>query len=574
MIEELRIRSLGVIEEATIPLGPGLTVLTGETGAGKTMVLSGVNLIMGGRADGSMLRRDADRADVDGQWLLPHDLGSSVRERIDELGGDMEDGDGGTSLLLGRSISASGRSRAFAGGRTVPASVLAEITEQLVAVHGQSDQIHLRDTRRQRELVDRFAGPELVTMLAGFRAALTRLQVVQRELDELVTSQQEREREAGLLRLGIAEIAEIEPLAGEDDDLKSQATVLAHASELVEAASRAHELLTGDGSDSPNAMDLLGLAARDLERARTMDPAADRLAGDLTRSMEALGILAMEVAAYASALDADPARLAQVEERRHQIAELKRRYGPRLDDVLSWWAASEEAVAAVDGADDRRAALESELATLSSVVRSGAEQITAARRVAGTSFGEQVTAELRELAMPDADVVVDIQTAAELADFTNSGADTVSILLAPHRGSEARALGAGASGGELSRLMLAIEVVLAGVDAVPTFIFDEVDAGIGGRVAVEVGRRLARLAGTAQVLVVTHLPQVAAFADAHIVVTKDAGGQVTASSVVQVDGEARVRELVRMLSGLEDSASGAEHASELLELAATERARR
>ena len=574
MIEELRIRSLGVIEEATIPLGPGLTVLTGETGAGKTMVLSGVNLIMGGRADGSMLRRDADRADVDGQWLLPHDLGSAVRERIDELGGDMEDGDGGTSLLLGRSISASGRSRAFAGGRTVPASVLAEITEQLVAVHGQSDQIHLRDTRRQRELVDRFAGPELVTMLADFRTALTRLQAVQRELDELVTSQQEREREAGLLRLGIAEIAEIEPLAGEDEALKSQATVLAHASELVEAASRAHELLTGDGSDSPNAMDLLGLAARDLERARSLDPAADRLAGELARTVESLSILAMEVAAYASALDADPARLAQVEERRHQIAELKRRYGPRLDDVLSWWAASEEAVAAVDGADDRRASLESELATLSGVVRSGAEQITAARQVAGSAFAEQVTAELRELAMPDADVVVDIQTAAELADFTSSGADTVSILLSPHRGSEARALGAGASGGELSRLMLAIEVVLAGVDAVPTFIFDEVDAGIGGRVAVEVGRRLARLAGTAQVLVVTHLPQVAAFADAHIVVTKDASGQVTASSVVQVDGEARVRELVRMLSGLEDSASGAEHASELLELAATERARR
>jgi len=569
MIEELHLRSLGVIDEATIRLGPGLTVVTGETGAGKTMLLTGLSLVMGGRAEGSMVRGSADRADVDGQWLIAE--GTAVAAAVEELGGAVDRSDEGIQVILGRTVSGTGRSKAFAGGRSVPASALAELTAGLVTVHGQSDQLQLKDTRNQRALLDRFAGQELTEVLADFSAALVRLRQAERERDELLAQRQEREREAVLLRHGIEEIAAVQPESGEDASLKQQASALANVTDLLEAMGSAHQSLTGGDGGLDSALDLLVKASRDLDRAAGFDASVRPLQDSLGRVMDELSVLAGEVAHYAATLDADPARLAEVEERRRQVNELMRRYGPRLDDVLEWWKNAEESVSEVDGAHERLAALGEEISLLTDRVRAGALEATAKRTSAASTFATHITDELQELAMPDAHVTIDIESTDDLAAMTVHGADTVTMLLTPHSGSDPRPLGSGASGGELSRLMLAIEVVLAGVGTTPTFVFDEVDAGIGGRVAVEVGRRLARLARTAQVIVVTHLPQVAAFGDSHVVVTKDSAGQVTSSSVVTVEGPDRVKELVRMLSGLEDSESGARHATELLQLAESER---
>ena len=572
MIEELRIRGLGVIDEAVVPFAPGLTVLTGETGAGKTMVLSGLGLIMGGRSDGGLVRADADRADVDGAWRIPAAEAGDLIAQLEEAGATVEEDGDTLLLLLGRSVGGGGRTRAFAGGRGVPAATLADVTEHLIAVHGQADQLMLRDPRRQRELLDLFGGPEVLALRTTFAADHARWRAVERELADLVEHRQDREREAALLRHGIDEIAAVEPVSGEDAALKAQATVLAHATDLLEAVGASHALLSGgDDVESPSVADLLGQAQRSIERARTLDAGLEPIARALDDLASASAVVAGELAEYARGADADPQTQAKVEQRRQAISDLKRRYGPELDDVLAWWAAAEQSVASVDGADERIAMLSSEAATLRTSVVSDARALTKARRKAAQTFAAAVTAELHGLAMPDAALTVDVESAEDPADFTAEGADAVAMLLTPHAGSDPRPLGKGASGGELSRIMLAIEVVLAGVNQVPTFVFDEVDAGIGGKVAVEVGRRLARLARTAQVIVVTHLPQVAAFADRHVVVSKDRTGHVTASSVTVVDGPDRVRELVRMLSGLEDSASGAEHAAELLALADADR---
>lgn len=573
MIEELRIRSLGVIDEAAVVLGPGLTVLSGETGAGKTMVLSGLSLVMGGRADAAMVRSDAERADVEGRWLIRDERSELVVAAVEEAGGDVERSGDGVEVVLARSVSSSGRSRAFAGGRTVPASVLGDLTASLITVHGQADQLRLRDPRSQRELLDRFAGPDAIDARGRCGVLLGRLREVKRDRAQLVEQRQEREREAVLLRHGIAEIEAVAPVPDEDEALKQQASMLAHVTDLLAEMGAVHSLLESNGGGDAGARELLTSADRHLERAAALDPGLTSLTESLRGVLEALDILVGEVSTYAAGLDAEPESLARIEERRHRLSELKRRYGPELADVLAWWQTAESAVSDVDSTDERLAELDATIARLEAELRQEASALSALRRAAGATFATAVTAELRELAMPDAVLSVDIVTTEDLDAFGSSGADVVTMLLAPHAGSGPRALGAGASGGELSRVMLAIEVVLASVGDTPTFVFDEVDAGIGGRVAVEVGRRLARLARRAQVIVVTHLPQVAAFADTHVVVSKGSSGQVTSSSVVSVTGEERVIELVRMLSGLEGSASGAEHASELLQLAEAERAR-
>lgn len=573
MISELRIRGLGVIDDAVVPFAPGLTVLTGETGAGKTMVLSGLALIMGAKADAGDVRAGSARADADGEWLLDPIDAAVVLARLEEAGAQAELDDGRVVLLLSRSVAAEGRSKAFAGGRSVPAGVLAEITEHLIAVHGQSDQALLREPRQQRELLDRFAGPDLAAALADYRAAFTQWRSADAELRRLVDSRAEQVRDAALLRHGIDEIAAVQPQAGEDEALKAQATVLAHSTDLISEIGGARALLVGDDeATGASAAEMVAVARRAVERAAALDPTLAPLLGQFDDLAEAVDGVAGELGHYLHGVDADPQQQAAVEERRQQISALKRRYGPGLDDVLAWWAAAEAKVGEADGADARIEQLSKDLTRLRDTTIASAALVSQRRSEAAATFAIAVTEELRALAMADAELSVAIESTSDLGKYSLDGADTVAMLLKPHAGSEPRPLAKGASGGELSRIMLAIEVVLAGVNSIPTFVFDEVDAGIGGKVAVEVGRRLARLARSAQVIVVTHLPQVAAFADRHVVVSKDREGRVTAASVTAVDGDDRVRELVRMLSGLEDSQSGAEHAAELLALAAGERA--
>ena len=600
MLEEVRISGLGVIDDAILELSPGFNVVTGETGAGKTMVVSGLGLLFGGRADPARVRPGAERASVDGRLLVDPD--GNVARQVSEAGGDLDD-EGGT-LVLSRSVSAEGRSRAHAGGRSVPVSLLTYLADELVALHGQADQQQLLRPARQRDALDRFAGPEHAAVLSGYQRAYQRLRDIRAELAELISRAREREAEAEDLRRGLAEIARAEPVAGEDIELLAEEERLSHADALHAAATTAHEVLQADPSsghyEAADAVTLLGRARQALEAAAGHDAALAALAARLSEATYLVSDVAAELASYAEAVDADPGRLAVVQERHAELARLVRAYGlesgPQQADggdrdgrdgpdgsdgpeaghgpgsvaaVLGWAKQAAARLGELDGDDDKITGLTEEETGLAAAVAELAGQLSAGRKKAAARFAADVTAELTALAMPHASLTVAV---TPLAESGPHGADDVEIRLAAHPGAPALPLQKGASGGELSRVMLAIEVVFAGADPVPTFVFDEVDAGVGGKAAVEVGRRLARLARLAQVIVVTHLPQVAAFADTHLVVEKAGDGSVTRSGVIRLDGQGRVRELSRMLAGLEDSEFGRAHAEELIAAAAAERA--
>jgi DNA repair protein RecN (Recombination protein N) len=570
MLEEVRISGLGVIDEAVLELTDGFTVLTGETGAGKTMVVTALGLLFGGRADPARVRPGAPRAAVEGRLLVS----PQIAREVEDAGGDLDED--GAVLVLSRSVSAEGRSRAFAGGRSVPVSLLQVLADDLVAVHGQADQQQLLKPGRQRDALDRFAGPELAAVLSDYRRVYARHRAAREELEALTRAERERAAEAETLRLGLAEIEAAAPVTGEDVTLLAEDERLSNADALHAAAATAHEALAGDPAssavDASDVLTLLGLAGRALDPVRSHDPALAGLASRLSEASYLLADVAADLASYTESLDADPARLAAVQERRAALGRLIRAYGGASGDiagVLDWAKQAGARLAELEGDTDKIAALAAEETELATRVGSLAADLTALRAAAAERFAAEVTAELTELAMPHASLAAVLTELDEPGMF---GADDVEIRLAAHPGAPPLPLHKGASGGELSRVMLAIEVVFAGADPVPTFVFDEVDAGVGGRAAVEVGRRLARLARSAQVIAVTHLPQVAAFADNHLVVEKSGDGLVTSSGVVQLGDQARVRELSRMLAGLEDSEFGRAHAEELLAMAADERA--
>jgi DNA repair protein RecN (Recombination protein N) len=576
MLEEVRITGLGVIDDVVLEPAPGLTVVTGETGAGKTMVVTGLGLLFGGRGDPARVRPGADRAAVEGRLRI--DPGGHVAEQVGEAGGELDDG--GQSLVVSRSVSAEGRSRAYAGGRAVPVSLLTYLADELVAVHGQADQQQLLKPARQRTALDRYAGDKLAAVLAEYQRAFHRHREVRDRLTELTARARERDQEAAELRAGFDEIARLEPAEGEDTDLLAEEERLAHADALHAAATAAHQVLAGDpsagGYEGADAAALLSGARQALDGVSEHDTALAGLAARLAEVQYVVADVAVELASYAQSVEADPARLAVVQERRAELGRLIRMFGGRSDGtadlaaVLAWAEEASGRLAELDGADDLVSALAAEEAELAAQADDLAARLTELRSQAADRFAAAVTAELTVLAMPHARVTVAITPASEPGPY---GRDEVEIRLAAHPGAPDLPLHKGASGGELSRVMLAIEVVFAGADPVPTFVFDEVDAGVGGRAAVEVGRRLARLARLAQVIVVTHLPQVAAFADTHLVVEKADDGSVTRSGVIHLDRGSRVRELSRMLAGLEDSELGQAHAEELLGLAAAERAR-
>lgn len=562
MIEQIRIENLGVIADAQVELGPGLTAITGETGAGKTMLLTGLGLLLGGRADSAVVRAGATTAAAEGVFAVDPDSPAALRAA--EAGAALDHG----ALTALRTVAAAGRSRAYLGGRTVPQSVLAELAEHLVTVHGQSDQVRLRSAARQRAALDAFAGDEHGRLLDEYRAAWTQRQRLAAELDELVAGAQERNREAELLRIGLAEVERVDPQPGEDLELAHEAERLGHAEDLRQAAQGAHDAIAGtdDVQDAPGAAVLVDLARRGLEAVARHDAALEALTARLTDIGYALADVGADLARYADEVQADPGRLAAVQERRAELGSLTRAHGGTVDDVLDWARDAGLRLLELEQGDDRASAVRDQLSDLSDRLHGLAERISEGRRAAAERLGTAVTAELSGLAMSSATFSVRLTPTDELGPW---GAEDVEMLLAAHQGAPATPLGHGASGGELSRVMLAIEVALAtapGSAPTPTFVFDEVDAGVGGRAAVEVGRRLAQLARSgAQVIVVTHLAQVAAFADRHVVVSKTEGDVVTTTDVRVVTGPDRVAELARMLSGQEDSATALRHAAELLE---------
>jgi DNA repair protein RecN (Recombination protein N) len=566
VINEISIRDLGVIDDAVLPLGAGFTAVTGETGAGKTMVVQALGLVLGARADSGTVRSGSKQASVEGRWIVPET--GDVATRVQDAGGDLDpQGDGLAELILLRTVSSEGRSRAVVGGRGAPASLLAELGEHLIVVHGQSDQMRLTSSSAQRSALDRFAGDSVAPIAAEYSDAFHQARAVRAELARLVDERDERAREAESLRLALAEIEEVGPVDGEDAELAERAEKLTNLEDLRLAAEESRDLVSSEALDShPDIIGLLENARRQIERVAPHDPALQPILDSLTSAGFLVAEVSTQLSSYLASLDADgAAELDSIQQRRASLAVLARKYGPELSDVIRFGEAAGPRLLELDNDSDRIDQLGAELEDVDARAVALAAQLTAARTEAAVALSSRVTDELSALAMPTARLVIEVSARDEL---TASGADTITFLLQPHGGSAPRPLAKGASGGELSRVMLAIEVVLAATDPVPTFVFDEVDAGIGGAAAIEIGRRLALLAETSQVIVVTHLAQVAAFATNHLTVVKDSSGAVTASSVTQLDGDARAAEMARLLSGLPDSKSGLEHARELLDLAA------
>ncbi|MDT0277147.1 DNA repair protein RecN [Blastococcus goldschmidtiae] len=572
-LTELRIRGLGAIDDVTLEFGPGLTVVTGETGAGKTMVVTGLTLLFGGRADPGRVRANG-RAGVEGRLALPPD--SPVWQRAADAGADPDD-DG--SLILARTVSAEGRSRAFLGGRSVPVGVVAELADSLLAVHGQTDQLRLSRPAEQRRALDRYAGPAHLALLDRYRAAHERWRAAAAELDRRRTQARELAQAADVLRHGLEEIEAAAPEPGEDEALATQVKRLSDADALREAADEARMALVGDvtgdlgGGEAPqDATAALSIAERAL--AASDDPTLVLLAQDLADAVAVVSDVSAQLAGYVADLDADPARLAEVMDRRALLTALVRKYaapGEGVAGVLAWAEDAQRRLSQLDVSDEALHSLAAERDAARAEVDALGAEISAGRRSAAEGFAAEVGRELAGLAMKSARVSFAVDSDPD--EPGPDGLDQVALLLAAHPGAPARPVQKGASGGELSRVMLAIEVVFAGADPVPVMVFDEVDAGVGGQAAGEIGRRLARLARQHQVVVVTHLAQVAAFADTHLVVDKspDTGAGVTATDIRAVDGDDRVRELARMLSGLADSDTGRAHARELLAVAAEAR---
>lgn len=555
MLTELRIVNVGVITEASLELSPGLTAISGETGAGKTMVVTGLGLLLGDRADAGIVRIGQDRALIEGRFTDCVKL----MKLLDEYGAELD----GEELLAARAVQSSGRSRAWLGGSQVPIGVLGETLSELATIHGQSEQIRLSNPARQREVLDAHGGAELAEVLASYREFFALREDLHRELAGLVASTQERLREQDALQFALDEIAGIEPTPDEDAQLAAEMARLQAVDELRVLAARADHALSGSyEEDFPGAVGLVGEARKAVNQIGELDSNNELL----TLAREANDVLAefaSEIASYLGELDADPIRLDYLAGRQAQLQQLKRKYGPTLDEVLAWSKNSAERLFSLSTSDERIVELTAELNTVETELTERAGKLTSLRTQSASELGEKIQEELAALAMPNARIVFQLRTLPELGAH---GAEAVQLLLAANPGAEPAPLGKVASGGELSRIRLAIEVVLADQSVGQTFVFDEVDAGVGGAVALEIGRRLARLARTAQVIVVTHLAQVAAFADRQFVVMKASDDAITTSDVIEVTGEERLKELARMMSGI-DGVAGIESARELLAIA-------
>lgn len=585
VLEELRITGLGVIDDAALPLDAGLTVITGETGAGKTMVVAGLGLLFGGRADTGRVRADPGRAVIEGRLRCSGRVARAVSARIGEAGAELDE-DG--AVLLTRTVNAEGRSRAHVGGRSVPVGVLGDLGARVVAVHGQADQMRLLQPAEQLATLDRYAGADHEKLLERYREAHRSWRRADEDLADKRANARERNQRADLLRLGLSEIAAVDPQPGEDEELRALARRLEHTEGLRASVLTAQQALAGDLDDPSaggDASTLLGTARRGLDAQAEVDQTLAELAVRIEEAARLVADVSGELASYLDGLDADPARLAGIQERRAALRALTRKYGEDTDGVLAWARDAQQQLAELDSSDETLSALEADRDRLALEVTELAARLAVSRREASLRFGSAVSDELTGLAMPHARVeahvgaraaapgalIVDVD--GQQAGIGPDGADEVELRLMPHPGAPALPVQRGASGGELSRVMLAVEVVFAGAGGPPTLVFDEVDAGVGGEAAVEIGRRLARLARGHQVLVVTHLPQVAAFADRHLVVEKGSAGAVTTSGVRVVEDSDRARELARMLAGLPNSHLGVAHAEELLAVARAEKAR-
>lgn len=555
MISSIGIENLGVITSAHIDLGPGLTAVTGETGAGKTMFVTALDLLTGARADTSAVRRDADRAVIEGVFSLPADR-TAAAERIIEAGGEVED-----DAVLTRILPREGRARATAGGRTVPSGVLKDVGEELVSMHGQSEQLTLRGQAQQRALLDALTGDEGAAARAAYTTAFTEHRRLTEEHRRLEATRSERAARIDYLRTALEAIDTVRPSPGEDEELSALAARLGAAEELQQSAGRAHDLIMGsDWDDAVSATALVAQASDALSRAADVDATL----AEAVRSLEDVAVRMADAGADLSSYlagfgDDEGMSLDEAEARRAELSSLSA-YGEDLAAVLAFEEQAGGELLELENSEASLGDMDATVAAARERLEEAAAALRDVRTRTGEAFSQSVGEELAALAMPHAS----LRFAVTEAEPAAHGADDVRLLFTSHAAADPTDIGKSASGGELSRVMLAIEVVRARTESFPTFVFDEVDAGVGGAAAVEIGRRLARLATHSQVIVVTHLPQVAAWADHHLVVRKTDEGTGAVSGVRELGGDDRTEELARMLAGVADSASARAHAEELL----------
>ena len=558
-LEEITIRSIGVIDQSTLEISKGLTVLTGETGAGKTMILTALSLILGGKADSALIRKGSERLVASGRFSIPQ----SSEHLFDTV--EVEDGE----LILTRTVATDGKSKATTNGVSATASTLSTVGENLVEVHGQAANQNVTKSSRQRELVDRFGKIDL----GDYRNALMDYHELKERIAVLKKSIAQKDIDLVELQEFSDAFKKLNPVMNENADIDDEIARLSSVEEFRLATSQATDAIEDEEAGS---LTSLGVARRALESARSKDPQLEAIYQQLSESFFLLDDAQSALNSYQSKLEADPVRLDFLHTRKADINTLIKRFGgsgtheQKLSELAIRYKNSSDAIADLEGGDQRLKELEKQFTTQKKTLLAAAQQVSEHRTQAAKQLSGLVTAEVQQLAMPHASFVARVESADYSApkesDFTSHGCDEIAMYIQGHKDAPFVALAKGASGGEMSRVMLALEVVIATTHPIGTYVFDEVDAGIGGKAAIEVGKRLHQLAQHAQVIVVTHLPQVAAWADSHFVVTKNNDGIVSQSDVRMVAGEDRIEEIARMLAGLENSSSAREHATELLSL--------
>ena len=563
-LEEISIRNLGIIEQSELELGRGLNVLTGETGAGKTMILTALNLVLGGKSDSSLVRHGSERLVATAQFSVTKDS----KVQLDEIGAEVD----GTSLIVTRTVNSDGKSKASCGGVTVPAGTLAEVTEPLIEIHGQSANSQIVKPARQRELLDRFGGAAIAAVLSEYQGTYSEYLELKERIKAMKASANKRDGEIAELEEFLAAWVKLKAVRNEPSSVEDEIKRLSSVEDLRIASSGAMAALD---SEESGALTLLHSARRFLDAAKGKDCRLEEIAERVAESLFILDDASSDLASYATSLEADPERLDFLQNRKAELNLFIKRWGggESADEELVQLAAKaksgKESIADLKGGDERIAELESDLAKIKKKLLSSAQNLSQARATAAASLTESVTTEIQALSMPHtrffAEVMApDYSSALKESDFTQLGCDEISMQIQGQVDGPKIALGKGASGGEMSRIMLGLEVVIAKSHPVGTYIFDEVDAGVGGKAAIEVGKRLHALAQNSQVIVVTHLPQVAAWADTHFVVKKSSDGSVIQSGVSKLGQSERIEEIARMLAGLEESSSAREHAAELL----------
>jgi DNA repair protein RecN (Recombination protein N) len=558
-LEEITIRSIGVIDQSSLEISKGLTVLTGETGAGKTMILTALNLILGGKADSALVRKGSERLVASGRFSIPQTSEHLFEEVL------VEDGE----LIVTRTVAADGKSKATTNGVSATASTLSAVGENLVEVHGQAANQNITKSSRQRELVDRFGKINL----GDYQIALQSYHEVKERIAALKKSIAQKDKELADLREFAQAFKKLSPTTDEYGEIDGEIARLSSVEEFRLATSQATAAIEDEEAGS---LTSVGVARRALENARSKDPQLEAIYQQLSEGFFLLDDAQSALNSYQSKLEADPARLDFLHARKAEINTLIKKFGgsgtheEELTDLSIRYRNSSDAIADLEGGDQRLLELEKQLTAHKKVLLSAAKSLSENRINAAAQLSQLVTAEIQQLSMPHASFVAKVETADYAApkesEFTSQGCDEIAMFIQGHKDAPLVALAKGASGGEMSRVMLALEVVIATTHPIGTYVFDEVDAGVGGKAAIEVGKRLHQLAQHAQVIVVTHLPQVAAWADSHFVVTKNNDGTVSQSDVRMVTGEDRIEEIARMLAGLENSSSAREHATELLSL--------